>query len=249
MHDPVLKRLQEFVPAGWSLKEGQQLVVWRRRLYAFLQSVGEDDLLKKLRQFEQINDHILWTGPRDDQVSFLEGHLLLHSAQAEEALPVRMQIDTTPRLDPRKVFLVHGHDDGAKESAARFLERLDLEVIILHEQANQGQTVIEKFESNSNVGFAVVLLTPDDIGASAKNPELLQGRARQNVVLELGYFTGKLGRSRVAALFRPGVEIPSDFHGVLFIELDSQGGWKAKVAQELVSARMQINLQGLLRTT
>src|ERR1035438_6975181 len=67
----------------------------------------------------------------------------------------------------KKVFVVHGHDDEAKEKVARFLERLKLEPIILHEQPNEGRTVIEKFEVFADVGFAVVLLTPDDVGALA----------------------------------------------------------------------------------
>src|SRR5690606_12147790 len=86
----------------------------------------------------------------------------------------------------RKIFIVHGHDDGAREAVARFLERIGLEAVILHEQANQGRTIIEKVVAHSDVGFAVVLLTPDDEGcAKGGKPE---PRARQNVLLELGYF-------------------------------------------------------------
>lgn len=112
-----------------------------------------------------------------------------------------------------KVFIVHGHDDGARESVARFLERMGLEAIILHEQANQGRTIIEKVVAHSDVGFAVVLLTPDDEGCvKGGTPEL---RARQNVLLELGYFIGRLGRERVCALKSGELEIPSDFAGVV----------------------------------
>jgi hypothetical protein len=95
----------------------------------------------------------------------------------------------------RKAFIVHGRDDGAREAVARYVEKLGFEAIILHEQANQGRTIIEKIEAHRDVGFAVVLLTPDDVG-SIKG-EALQPRARQNVLLELGYFVGRLGRSRV----------------------------------------------------
>jgi hypothetical protein len=62
----------------------------------------------------------------------------------------------------RKVFIVHGHDEGVKHSVARFISSLDLDPIILHEQPNQGRTVIEKVEAEGKVGFAVVLLTPDE---------------------------------------------------------------------------------------
>ncbi|MGB8035837.1 MAG: nucleotide-binding protein, partial [Nitrososphaeraceae archaeon] len=103
--------------------------------------------------------------------------------------------------DPKKVFIVHGHDDGSKNELASFLYRLGLTPIILHEQANEGRTVVEKFESYaSDVGYAFILLTPDDVGG--KDKAELKPRARQNVILELGYFMGKLGRDRVCGLYK-----------------------------------------------
>jgi predicted nucleotide-binding protein len=89
-------------------------------------------------------------------------------------------------------------------------------------------------------------MTPDDVGASVNEQNKLLGRARQNVILELGYFTGRLGRRKVCALFKPGIEIPSDFHGVLFLELDEPGAWKTKLANELRKAGMEIDVQALL---
>ena len=159
------------------------------------------------------------------------------------------EVDSTPKPrvhQTKKVFLVHGHDNEAKETVARFIERLSLVPVILHEQPNSGRTVIEKFEVFSDVGFAVVLLTPDDVGASSKNQKSLNPRARQNVILELGYFMGKLSRFRVCALYKQGIEIPSDYQGVLYIELDSVGAWKRKLAQELVEANFSIDMDGLL---
>ena len=101
---------------------------------------------------------------------------------------------------------------------ARFIEKLGLELIVLHEQPNKGRTIIEKFQDYSNVSYAVVLLTPDDRGGVASSKlEEQQPRARQNVIFELGYFIGKLSRKRVCALYIDGVEIPSDYSGVLFI--------------------------------
>jgi len=107
-----------------------------------------------------------------------------------------------------KVFIIHGRDDGCKETVARFVEKLGLDPVILHEQANKGMTLIEKFEHHAEVGFAIALLTPDDVGGLADDSENLKPRARQNVVLELGYFMGILGRQRVCALTRGDVEIP-----------------------------------------
>jgi predicted nucleotide-binding protein len=145
------------------------------------------------------------------------------------------------RAEPaaRKVFVVHGHDDGAREAVARHLEKLGFEAIILHEQANRGMTVIEKIETHGDVGFVVVLLTPDDLGGS--KPTELHPRARQNVLLELGYFVGRLGRARVCALKRGEVEVPSDFGGVVYENFDEGGGWKMALARELEAAGFAVD--------
>lgn len=143
------------------------------------------------------------------------------------------------------IFIVHGHDEAAKESVARFVEKLGIEAIILHEQPNAGRTIIEKFEDHSNVGFAIVLLTPDDIGAPKDRTNETKPRARQNVILELGYFMGKLGRGRVCALYKEGVEIPSDYQGVLYIPMDSAGAWRMALAKEIKNAGIDVDLNKL----
>lgn len=145
----------------------------------------------------------------------------------------------------KKVFLVHGHDNAAKQEVARFLEKLGFEPIILSERPNQGKTLIEKFETHADVGFAVVLMTPDDEGG-AKGAKA-QPRARQNVLLELGYFIGRLGRHRVCALKRGDIEFPSDYAGVVYEELDAGGAWKAKVGLELEAAGYSIDWNMAMR--
>jgi len=144
-------------------------------------------------------------------------------------------------LDNRKIFLVHGHADETKLTVAKFVRSLGLEVIILHEQANQGQTIVEKFEKYADVGFAVVLLTLDDFGGSVEHPEKTQRRARQNVILELGIFVGKLGRERVCPLYVEGVELPSDIHGVLYVSYDQSGAWRSKLMKELTAAGIKVD--------
>jgi predicted nucleotide-binding protein len=144
---------------------------------------------------------------------------------------------------PPEVFLVHGRNEGVRESVARFLEGFGIRPIILHEQANEGRTVIEKVIDHSNVPFAVVLLTADDVGRLAADANSRsRPRARQNVLFELGFFIGKLGRRNVCALYQCSVDIPSDYHGVLFIEFDEQGAWRLALARELKAAGMNVDL-------
>jgi hypothetical protein len=150
------------------------------------------------------------------------------------------------RPNSRKVFLVHGHDDGVKETVARFLEKLRLKVVILHEQPSKGQTVVEKFVEHSDVSFAVVLLTPDDIGASKSEGDKLRQRARQNVILELGYFIGRLGRQNVCPVYFDGVDLPSDFHGVLYVPFDQGDAWKLKLVQEIKAAGIEVDLDNAI---
>ena len=141
-----------------------------------------------------------------------------------------------------RVFVVHGRDDGTRNTVARFLENLELEPVILQDLPNEGRTIIEKFEDHSGVSFAVVLCTPDDVGALASEPENLRFRPRQNVVLELGFFLGRLGRNRVCALMDGEMEIPSDYAGVLFVPLDSADGWKLTLAKEFRAAGMTFDM-------
>ena len=144
------------------------------------------------------------------------------------------------------VFVVHGHDNETKQSVARFVEKLGLNAIILHEQPNAGMTLIEKFEHNAlDVGFAIILLTPDDVGAPRAEPENLRPRARQNVILELGYFCGMLGRDRVMVLHGEDVEIPSDFDGVVYEPFKDES-WKLPLAKELKEAGLPVDMNDAL---
>jgi predicted nucleotide-binding protein len=136
-------------------------------------------------------------------------------------------------LSTKRIFVVHGRDEDTLGATLEFLLSKGLEPVVLHLEPNLGRTVIEKFEQNAEVGFAIILLTPDDIGASRVKPDQLMSRPRQNVVLELGYFIAKLGRNRVCALKKGDLEIPSDIFGILFVDLDERGTWKKELAREL----------------
>jgi hypothetical protein len=130
-----------------------------------------------------------------------------------------------------KIFVVHGRNDGLKNEVGRFLGKIGFDDIILHEQANVGRTLITKFEDVAkDVVYAIVLMTPDDVGGLAGESQSY--RARQNVIFELGYFVGKLGRDRVAAIVVGEIEKPGDYQGVVYIPYDAPGAWKGMLARE-----------------
>lgn len=149
--------------------------------------------------------------------------------------------EAAPQFDyaNRRVFIVHGRTEGPREAVARFLARIGFEPIILHEQPNSGQTIMEKFEKNSDVGLAVVLLTAEDFGGL--DGEEAKARARQNVIFELGYFAGKLGRERVCPILCGDLDLPSDIDGVGYTKYDAGGAWHVGLSKELEAAGYEIN--------
>lgn len=170
-------------------------------------------------------------------------HGLIEMLEAESASGTGVSTIPHEAKAARTVFLVHGHSEATTQTVARFLERLDLTTIILREQPNAGRTIIEKFEDFSNVGFAIVLLTGDDRGGLAtQSLAEMRLRARQNVILELGFFLAKLGRRRVCALYQHDVEIPSDYSGVLFVPIDEGGAWRFALAKEVKAAGLEVDL-------
>jgi predicted nucleotide-binding protein len=146
----------------------------------------------------------------------------------------------------RKVFIVHGHDSELKHATARLVTNLGLEPVILHEQANKGRTIIEKFTEYAQVGFAIVLLSADDEGRS-RDPSSAhsQLRARQNVIFEMGFFFSRLGRERVCVVYESGVELPSDLSGILYVQYDSGKGWMYAVAEEMKATGYEVDLNAV----
>lgn len=154
---------------------------------------------------------------------------------------------TQKQIDNSKVFIVHGHDELAKIETARFIEKLNLKPIILHEQASSGKTIIEKIEEHSNVEFGVVLYTPCDVGSKkGEEKKNLKNRARQNVVFEHGFLIGKLGRRNVCALVKDVVETPNDISGVVYIPMDVHKAWQLALAKELRNARYDIDMNRII---
>ena len=145
-----------------------------------------------------------------------------------------------------KIFVVHGHDNEMKLDVAQTLQKLDLDPIILHEKPNRGQTIIVEITDYAHVSFAIVLLSSDDLAyPEEKTPDEAKYRIRQNVIFELGYFLGRLGRQNVIALIRKkkDFKIPNDYNGILWIEYKS--GWYFKLIKELQACNFDVDANKL----
>ena len=140
-------------------------------------------------------------------------------------------------------FIVHGRNETQKLALKNYLQNtLSLpEPIILHEKPNLGRTIIEKFEDYAAIPSLVfVLLTPEDIVASPTDPDNVKRRARQNVIFEMGYFLGILGRrsGRILLLYSPPLELPSDLSGVVYIDISGGiEGAGEKIRKEIQNVR------------
>lgn len=150
----------------------------------------------------------------------------------------------------RSVFIVHGHDTAARKELELLLRQLKMEPIVLMNLPAQGETIIEKLErylgQNDNVGFACVLLTPDDEGNRVGKADEKRCRARQNVILELGMVLGRLGRPRVSILHKGSVELPSDIGGMIYHSFrESVDEVKTQLFQDLRNAGFNPDPDGL----
>ena len=189
---------------------------------------------------QDIRDSIKWCadGLRSCKAIF-ETYL---EDMAEENTPTTQVVSKLASINTDKIFIVHGHDGELKQSVARIIEKQGIEAIILSEQANKGRTIIEKFEDYSDVGGAICLFTADDYGRAKKDISD-STRARQNVVLETGYFMGKLGRDHVVLLADKGIEMPSDLSGVVYTDTMS---WQFDLLKELNAMGYKVDLNKLL---
>lgn len=212
------------------------------------------DTLKKIR----FSPAMSWSGMDKSfyQESFVSGKKelinIINVMQEDLTLSneiIEVSNEKTEGIINDKIFVVHGHNEEMKQASARFIEKISLNPIILHEQPNRGKTIIEKFTDYSNVSFALILLSADDVAfPKTDKVENAKFRARQNVILELGFFLGKLGREKVLVLFEQGenFEIPSDYQGVLFVPYDQEGNWKLAFAKELKAIGFKIDGNKLL---
>ena len=238
----------------------QQFGKWYRDTQIAIENTFGNES-RHIEDFNNVRYSLMVVSTSTTDQEFLDAYLRgLDSANAilesmlgeiEEYWEDDVNVSTPPspeeisRPDTNKVFVIHGRDTGTRDMVARFLERLKLKPVILSEQSNEGLTIIEKFEKHSEVGFAVALLTPDDTGSIEGGEK--QPRARQNVIFELGFFIGCIGRKRVCALTKGEVEIPSDYSGVVYISLNDSGGWKFQLCKELKDAGYDIDANRIMQ--
>ncbi len=255
----LIENLQKFLPPypqeqGYSIEQRSKLII---KLTFGDQSSYLEDLNKifhpgatstKIGAPEEYyrQKHLKTWEERKPKILELYKVMLEHCGYIDSAQQEN-PVDTEDAFSSR-IFIVHGHDEEIKQATARLLEKLGFDAVILHEQPDKNRTLIEKFTEYADVGFAVVLLTPDDMGyATSSSLQTPKHRARQNVVLELGYFLGKLGRDRVFVLYRevPDFEMPSDYTGVLYTPYDTAGAWKYKLAKELKQSGYDVDFEAV----
>jgi predicted nucleotide-binding protein len=246
-HSPPLEKLEASIDDGLLRTFGEDTIEYRRYKPAASFDTGPMNVYHDT-PIRVVREHVAQSRERsiallEQAIEILEEQLTEFSNQAS-AITDTVEIRAEPKISNR-VFIVHGHDGEAREAVARFLSSVGLDPIILHEKPNEGRTLIEKFEAHGDVSFAVVLLTPDDFGGAAGGEP--KARARQNVILELGYFVGRLGRDRVCALRRGEIDLPSDYVGVAYEELDEKGAWKVALARELDAAGQTIDWNKVMR--
>lgn len=188
------------------------------------------------------------TGTIRDMIDQCVGIIQAGELPPEPPPEIVRKIEESQKISDKTVFIVHGRDEETKQTVARFLEKLGLKVVILHERGNSGLTIIEKLAKHSVVAYAVVLLTADDVGAMKTAEQTLHNRARQNVVFELGYFMAKLGRENVCVIQRGDIELPSDSDGILYIPYDPSEGWKLLLARELKDAGLDVDLNAAIQS-
>ena len=259
-----IKRVLDAIPGLIPLsRNSPEFIKWHRDTQIAIENTFTDNpkRVEEFRQIRYFSSAIIVGGPSTaGDGAYARGlrraTAVLQSMwdEIQEYWPDGTQTSTEPGqstptnpANAKKVFVIHGRDEETKQTVARFLESLGLEPVILQEQPSKGNTIIEKFEEHAqSAGFAVALCTPDDVGALASDRENLKLRMRQNVVFELGYFAGAIGRNRVCALLKGDIETPSDYDGVVYITLDNNDGWKLSLARELSAAGFGIDLNRML---
>jgi len=235
---------------GYPIAFTMEYVGWKTKVRAILElQFGlNSQIMSDIEKAEKIGV----IGGRNEHFFQAHGHYLgaiLAGIDLIDFNPGKTSNKEQMIISNRKIFIVHGHDDLLKNQIENLIKSFGLEPIVLHREPDEGKTVIEKFEKYSDVGYAFILLTPDDYGydvteaskeESKRNIEL---RARQNVIFEFGYFAGKLGRNRVCCLHKSGVKLPTDLHGIIYKEIHNDVNEKGlEIFKELKAVGYDIKI-------
>ena len=222
----------------YKLQDRMAYSIWKNQSILYLENVIRDD--KSVKRFEEEENKF---ESNHYHPSHLENMIGILNAYLQFDKETILKKDAENKQDTnKKVFVVHGHNEAVNQEVARTIEKLGLQAIILREQPNQGDTIIEKFEKYAKqVNFAVVILTADDLINGDNN-----FRARQNVVFEMGYFVGALGRKNVMFLLQDKVEKPGDIDGVIYTIIDDAGVWKFSMVKELKASGYDVDANAIM---
>ncbi|MBR0390712.1 MAG: nucleotide-binding protein [Oscillospiraceae bacterium] len=216
---------------------------WREKIKYHLRKLKQDaavqELITSLDSFNGWNDSQLFP-------SVAAKCRVIRDKYGSYTMPLKQKEEKA--ISGNKIFIVHGHDNEAKISVARTLEQLGLEAVILHEQPDQGKTIIEKLESfTSEAAYAIVLYTECDLGRAKEHDESANRfRARQNVIFEHGLFLGSLGRNRVCALVKGNIEKPGDLDGVVYVSMDDAGAWKMQLCKNMKAVGIDVDANRII---
>jgi predicted nucleotide-binding protein len=222
-----------------------------QRLYWALVARGDDAVSLSFSELGELAGLTGRSSRHRDVVECLEelkaAGLVTYALDLAGATGLSVDSSAGTQRTMRSVFVVHGHDGSLLAEVDALLLRVGLNPIVLKSVPSAGKTIIEKIEQYSAVQFAVCLLTPDDEGRAMRDGHELRPRARQNVVLELGYFLGRLGRERVHVLYRGGVELPSDYHGVVYTATDMPNSdWRIELCKEMRIAGLPVDVGAIV---
>ncbi len=250
--------LQELVQIGNTIRDGVKYVppesgiwrtysvykledrvaysTWKNQVIIYMQNILKDE--RALKRFEEQGDlfekNYYKPIHMDNMLGILNAYLQFGYDESNQS----NEVDDR---STNKIFVVHGHAESVNQEVARTIEKLGLQAIVLREQPNSGKTIIEKFEECAkDVDFAVILLTADD----KIDDDLF--RARQNVVFEMGYFMGALGRDHVMCMLQDSVEKPGDIDGVVYTQIDKAGVWKYSLVKELKACGYDVDANKVL---
>lgn len=227
-----------------SFTEPESMYYHEYEVQCFWQILGSDTVKEYKENIKRLSNHMQSDIERVDLIECVAEVAELNNA--------------TNKLKDlsQEIFIVHGHNEEMKQTVARTVTKLGLTPIILHEQPNGGKTIIEKFESNAeSINFAIILLSADDLAASVcdlngvKDKEVrqhLEKRARQNVVFEMGYFAGRLGRTNVFFLLQDGVAKPGDLDGIVYTTYEATNSWRFELVKELKNAGYKVSADEIL---